>query len=118
MANIPTGQQTDTQVFFNGYFSQPLQVSDDVWGQVYGYFLTLTNSTDAASALAQSIITLSYNNNLNPLDLLKKFQENPDSSSVKNLLVSFFNSAKGATSKLGYKKLNSTAPTVVRNILV
>ena len=41
MANTPTTQQTDTQVFFNGYFSQPIQVSDALWGQVYGYFLTI-----------------------------------------------------------------------------
>lgn len=118
MANIPNTQQTDTQVFFNGYFSQPLQVSDAVWGQVYGYFFTLTKNSDAASALAQSVITLTYNNNLNPLDLIQQFQANPNSNNIKNLLVSFFNSAKGATSKLGYKKNNSIPPSVARNILV
>ena len=101
MANTPTTQITDTQVFFNGYFNQPLQVSDAVWQQIYGYFYNLTNSADAANALAQSVISLTYNNNLNPLDLIKQFQQNPNSNSVKTLLISFFNSIKGSTSKLG-----------------
>ena len=118
MANTPTTQQTDTQVFFNGYFSQPIQVSDALWGQVYGYFLTITNSTDAASALAQSVITLSYNNNINALDLIQKFQTDPKSNNTKALLISFFNSVKGSTSKLGYKNNNSTTPNVARNIIV
>jgi hypothetical protein len=118
MANVPSGQTTNTQVFFNGYFSQPLQVSEAVWGQVYGYFLNLTNSSDAAAALAQSVITLTYSNSLNPLDLIQQFQTNPQSNNTKTLLISFFNSVKGATSKIGYKNNNSTAPIVARNILV
>jgi hypothetical protein len=117
MANTPTTQITDTQVFFNGYFNQPLQVSDAVWQQIYGYFYNLTNSADAANALAQSVISLTYNNNLNPLDLIKQFQQNPNSNSVKTLLISFFNSIKGSTSKLGYQKPSSVSPVVSKNIL-
>jgi len=117
MANLPNTQFTDTQVFFNGYFSQPIQVSDAVWGQVYGYFYTLTNDVDSASSLAQSVITLTYNNNLNPLDLIQQFQANPNTNNTKSLLISFFNNAKGATSKLGYNKNTTTAPLVARNII-
>jgi len=117
MANVPNNQVTDTQIFFNGYFSQPIQVSDAVWQQVYGYFLTLTNSSNAASAMAQAVITLTTNNNLSPLDLIQQFQANPQSNNTKSLLVSFFNSVKGSTSKIGYKKNNSTTPNVARNII-
>ena len=117
MANIPNNQQTDTQVFFNGYFSQPIQVSEALWGQVFGYFYNLTQSVDAASSLAQSVITLSYNNKLEPLDIIKQFQTNPTSNNTKSLLISFFNNAKGATSKLGYNKNTTTAPNVARNII-
>ena len=117
MTNTPASQNTDTSVFFNGYFSQPLQVSDALWGQVYGYFYTLTNSADAANALAQSVITLTYNNNLDPLAVLSQFQAAPNNTNIKQLLISFFNSAKGSTSKLGYKRNNTTAPTVAKNII-
>jgi hypothetical protein len=118
MANLPTPVSvTNPSVFFNGYFSQPLQVSDAVWGQVYGYFFSLTNDVDSANALAQGVIALTYNNNLDPLTVIAQFQSAPNSSSVKQLLISFFNSAKGATSKLGYKINNATPPNVARNIV-
>jgi len=117
MANLPINGQTDTQNFFNGYFTQPIQISDAVWQQVYGYFYTLTQDVEAASALAQNVIALTYNNKLNPLDLIQKFQANPSSNNIKTLLISFFNSVKGPTSKLGYNKNTATAPLVARNIL-
>ena len=118
MTNTPTIiDSSSSQTFFNGYFSQPIQVSDAVWGQVYGYFLTLTKSKDAANALAQSVIALTYNNNLDPLQVIQEFSSAPNSNSVKTLLISFFNSTKGSTSKLGYNNNNSTNPNVARNIL-
>ena len=118
MANLPsTSQPQNTQVFFNGYFSQPIQVSDAIWGQVYGYFYDLTKNAETASVLAQSIITLTYNNNLEPLAVLQQFQSAPNSNNIKNLLISFFNSAKGPTSKLGYKNINATPVNVARNII-
>ena len=101
--------------FFNGYYSQPIQVSDDVWTQVYGYFYNITNNVEAANALAQSLLTLTYNNKLNPLDLLQQFQKNPNNSDVKTLLISFFNNIKGSTSKLGYKKVNMRPDSLFAN---
>lgn len=118
MSNLPINSQPlNTQIFFNGYFSQPIQVSDAVWGQIYGFFYDLTKNSDTANVLAQSIITLTYNNNLEPLSVIKQFQTAPNSNNVKNLLISFFNNAKGPTSKLGYKNLNSTPPNIARNII-
>ena len=118
MANLPTPtSSSSSQLFFNGYFSQPIQTNPAVWEQVYGYFLTLTKDSDAANALAQSIIALTYNNNLNPLSVIQQFQSSPNSNNVKQLLISFFNSAKGATSKLGYKKNNSVPSNIARNII-
>jgi len=118
MSNIPTpSTYNSSQTFFNGYFSQPIQTSPDVWGQVYGYFFTLTKNADAANSLAQSVIALTHNNNLNPLSVIQQFQSAPNSNNVKQLLISFFNSAKGATSKLGYKNNNLVNPNVIRNLL-
>lgn len=118
MANLPSPVSvTNPSVFFNGYFSQPMQISDAVWGQVYGYFYSLTNDVDSANALAQSVIALTYNNNLDPLTVVAQFQSAPNESNVKNLLISFFNNAKGATSKLGYKRNNVIPPNVAKNII-
>lgn len=117
MANLPLTNPTDVQAFFNGYFTQPIQVSDAVWQQVYGYFYNITNDVNAAAALAQNVITLTYNNNLNPLDLIKNFQSNPNQNNVKNLLISFFNSVKGPTSKLGFNKNTTVSASVSRTII-
>jgi len=118
MANLPnTVENTNPSVFFNGYFSQPLQISDAVWEQVYSYFLTLTNDSASASALAQAVIALTYNNSLDPLTVIAQFRAAPNASNVKQLLISFFNSAKGATSKLGYTRNNAIPPSVSRNII-
>ena len=118
MANTPTATNPySSQTFFNGYFSQPVQVSSAVWGQVYGYFFSLTGDADAANSLAQAVISLTHNNKLDPIATLQEFQKDATSSNVKNLLISFFNSSKGPTSKIGYKNNNSIAPNVARNLL-
>jgi hypothetical protein len=123
MANIPLptsiGADTDlnASIFFNGYYSQPIQVSDNVWGQIYGYFIGLTNNSESANALSQAVVAICYNNGLDPLTLLKEFQANPAQNNVKNLLISFFNSTKGSTSKLGFKNNLTTNKYIERNLL-
>jgi len=88
MANIPsstaitTATDLSTDIFFNGYFSQTIQVSDAVWGQIYGYFIGLTKNSESANALSQAVIAICYNNNLDPLTLLTEFQANPVQSNV------------------------------------
>jgi len=118
MANAPTVTDSSSpKSFFNGYFTQPVQISDAVWEQVYNYFLTLTNDPTAANTLAQSVIALTHNNNLNPLTVLNQFQTSPNNSNIKNLLISFFNNVKGSTSKLGYKNNITTSANIARNII-
>jgi hypothetical protein len=118
MTNTPVVQDAfSSQVFFNGYFTQPIQISTEVYGQIYGFFFTLTNDANAANALTQSVVALTYNNKLDPLAVIEEFRKNANSSNIKTLLISFFNSAKGPTSKLGYKKNNNTSVNVARNLL-
>ena len=114
---ITTATDLSTDAFFNGYFSQTIQVSDAVWGQIYGYFIGLTKNSESANALSQAVIAICYNNNLDPLTLLKEFQANPVQSNVKTLLISFFNSTKGSTSKLGFKNNLNTSKYIERNLL-
>jgi hypothetical protein len=118
MANIVnTTDSSSSKSFFNGYFTQPIQISDAVWDQVYNYFLGLTKDPAAANTLAQSVIALTHDNNLNPLTVLQQFQSSPNNSNIKNLLISFFNNVKGSTSKLGYKNNVTTSVNIARNII-
>ena len=111
MANIPNNntEPNSSQTFFNGYFSQTLQVSSAVYGQVNGFFLARTSDAAVADSLSQALLTLTYNNNLDPLIMISEFEKAASDSDLKKLLISFFNASKGATSKLGYfnKKTNN-----------
>lgn len=120
MANIPN-TNTDpnsAQTFFNGYFSQTLQVSAAVYGQVNGFFLARTSSTTVADSLSQALLTLTYNNNLDPLVMIAEFDKAASESDLKKLLISFFNASKGPTSKLGFYNKRHNNQYVQRTILV
>jgi len=110
-------ESTNTQTFFNGYFTQPIQISEMVYQQVYNFFLTKMRDPGAASSLSQAVLTLTYNNNLNPLDVIADFGKAADSSDLKQLLIAFFNATKGSTSKLGYQLNQSTSAFAKRNIV-
>ena len=99
----------DSQNYISSLLSTSINIDADVYDQVFSFFSSKTSSLAAAQQLTQSVLTLTYNNKLNPLDLLQQFQKNPNNSDVKTLLISFFNNIKGSTSKLGYKKVTSVS---------
>lgn len=119
MANVPnTNTDPDSvQNFFNGYFSQTLQVSSAVYGQVNGFFLARTSSPAVADSLSQALLTLTYNNNLDPLVMISEFDKTASESDLKKLLISFFNASKGSTSKLGYFNKKTKNNYVQKSIL-
>lgn len=118
MANLPVTTNTQsTQSFFNGYYNQPIQLHPGIFEQVYAYFMNKTNSKSAANSLTQALLSLTYNTSLDPIKLLVEFEKSPDISSFKTLLISFFNSTKGATSKLGFKTNINQNPYISRTIL-
>jgi hypothetical protein len=110
-------ENTKTQTFFNGYFTQPIQISETIYQQVYNFFLAKMKDASAAGSLTQAVLTLTYNNNLNPLDVIADFGKAADSSDLKQLLLSFFNATKGSTSKLGYQVNQNTSAFAKRNIV-
>lgn len=118
MANLPnTTDSNSTQTFFNGYFNQAVQISQAIYEQVYGYFYRKTGSKTAAESLTQMLLSLTYNNSLDPIKMMTEFEKSGDVSSYKRLLLSFFNSTKGSTSKLGYRSNRSQNQYVSRTIL-
>jgi hypothetical protein len=119
MANVPnTSTNPDSaQNFFNGYFSQTLQVSSAVYGQVNGFFLARTSNPAVADSLSQALLTLTYNNNLDPLVMIAEFDKTASESDLKKLLISFFNASKGSTSKLGYFNNRQNNNLIKRSIL-
>jgi hypothetical protein len=120
MANLPNNTTSDpnsAQTFFNGYFTQTIQVSQAVYGQVLSFFRDRTSSDSAAESLTQALLTLCTNNQLDPLLMTAELNKAPNESELKKLLISFFNASKGATSKLGYANQRNKNDYVTRTIL-
>jgi hypothetical protein len=114
--NLPNPTST-TQQFFNGYFSQDITMNSDVYNQVYSFFLTVTSSESAAKQLTQTVMILTYNNKIDPLSVIKDFNKAASQSELKTLLITFFNSLRGPTSKIGYSNNTYVNQWVQRNII-
>jgi hypothetical protein len=113
--NLPT-PTTPTQQFFDGYFNQTISIDPDVYQRVYSFFLNKTASDAAAKQLAQNVIALTYNNKIDPISVINDFDKAAGSSELKTLLITFFNSLRGPTSKIGYGNTKFTNQWVQRNI--
>ena len=113
--NLPDSQ-TQTQEFFNGYYSQQISMNPNVYNQIYSFFVNKTESESAAKQLTQTVMILTYNNNLDPLQILKDFNKAASDSDFKTLLITFFNSFRGPTSKIGYSNNTFKNEWVHRNI--
>ena len=114
--NLPESTSS-TQQFFNGYFSQEVTMNSEVYNQVYSFFSANTNSNSAAKQLTQTVMILTYNNNIDPLAIIKDFNKAANQSELKTLLITFFNSLRGPTSKIGYSNSTFTNQWVQRNII-
>jgi hypothetical protein len=116
MANLPSTTNS-TQNFFNGYYSQAVNISQDKYGIIFSFFRARTGDDSSAASLTQALITLTYNNNLDALAMLKEFDNATSESEFKKLIIAFFNSTKGPTSKIGYENPRQTNQYVTRTIL-
>ena len=114
--NLPNENLT-TQQFFNGYYNQQITMSPDVYNQIYAFFIGITSSTSAAQQLTQTVMILTYNNNIDPLNIIKEFNKAASQSELKVLLITFFNSLRGPTSKIGFNNNILSNQWIQRNII-
>ena len=110
-------QKQYSRNLFNGTYYQNIPVSEGVYDLVYGYFLNKTNLKESADALTQAVLTLSYNTKINALDIINEFEKAPNESDLKKLMISVFNTSRGATSKLGFSDGTTINRWVARNIV-
>jgi hypothetical protein len=114
--NLPTSS-TNSQVLFQSVVGTEINVSADIYDQVLTFFLTKTSSRIAAEQLTQSVLSLTYENSLNPLKILSEFNKAANDSELKTLLIAFFNSLRPSTSKIGFSSNIQTNKWVQRNIV-
>lgn len=118
MSNLPiTSNETKAlQQLFNGSFYQEVPVGAAAYDVIYGFFLDKTGLKEAADSLTQALITIGFNNRVNPLDIINEFDKTSNNSDLKKLMIAFFNSGKLPTSKVGYNKGVTSNKWVARNI--
>ena len=92
-------------------------MDSQIYNQLYTFFFNKTASANTAANLAQNVMILTYNNNLDPLQIIKDFEKAATQSEFKILLITFFNSLRGPTSKIGYSNNLFTNQWIQRNIL-
>lgn len=117
MANLPTTTVSQDQKFYNSYFNRVLDINPATYNEIYNFFRSRTGSRTAAQSLTDMMIALTYKNNLDPNRMLLEFQKSTDNSSYKALMLSFFNSQKGPTNKLGFRSSVSHNQHISRAIL-
>ena len=108
---------TSTQDFFNGYYSQPIPVDSVVYNRLLTFFKSKTSSLLAAEQLTQNVIALTYKNKLDPIAVMNDFDSAANNSELKFLFITFFNSLRSPTSKVGFGNSNNTNQWIQRNII-
>ena len=120
ITNVPPSNDATESLkqLFNGAFYQTLPVDENTYSVIYGFFLERTNLKDSADALTQTLISLCYNNKINPLSVLTEFDKTTNESNFKKILISVFNTGRTPTSKIGYSQGIQPNKWVARNIVV
>lgn len=117
MATNLTNSQNNTPQFFNGYYNQTISLNPEIYNQLYAFFRGIVNSESAAKELAQSVMVLTHNNKLDPMKIIQDFNKAASDSELKTLLITFFNSLRGPTSKIGYNNTVYSNQWTQRNII-
>jgi len=105
-----------TQSFFNGYFDVPLNVPPSTTDAVRSFFLREVRNEEAANALAHSVITIAYENQVEPMDIIEEFQQQ-EGIAVTDLMAALINRTRRDTSLIGIKEPRLANANVARNIL-
>lgn len=107
----------DEQAFFDGYYNVQLPVSGAQFDAVQTFFLSRTNGEkEAARSLATSLLEITKNRGIDPMELIDQFKKYRSNDAFKNAIIALFNSGRSRTSRIGYSQPPAAAPLVVRNI--
>jgi len=107
---------TKTLRLFNGYFDTKVTVDINVYDVVHGFFVRKIKSQEAADALTAAVITTSFDNKLDPLQVIKDL-DSVDDLELDATLALYMNETRRNTSLLGVKQTQPVIEIVARSIL-
>ena len=90
----------NTDKFFNNFFEFPIEVSSNVDAAIVAHFEKITESKEAARALASAVIYTAIKQGLNPLEVLDEFKKIP-LGNLNTYTAYFLNNERKGTSFLG-----------------
>lgn len=116
IVNETSTDQIKTLSFFNGYFEKTLQINANLYDTVLGFFNLRMNSLEAAQAMTAAVITSAFENNVDPLQLIKSMRD-LDSIQLTDTLALYLNETRRNTSLLGTIQPRQVNRNVARNII-
>ena len=112
----PTTVTNNTVDFFDNFFVQTFNTSQDVNDTIIGYFQEVTGDHDNGITLAASVLFTAQQQGIKPIELLDEFRK-LNTGELNAYLTMFLNINRIGTSLLGLSNSPQTSPYVKRAIL-
>lgn len=116
ISNLTNVQRDVTTAYFNNFFGPMFNVSQNVDDAVIGFFEQLSNSKQAAKALAGAVIYTAAAQGYDPMEVLQQFYTMPKGV-LNSYLAMFLNLNREGTSLLGLSNAPITSQYISRAIL-
>jgi hypothetical protein len=104
------------KVVFDGYRNVEISINPDAYNAIKSFFLKEIGDKDAAEAMAQSLMAISADTNIDPMKLLDEISSQ-EGVSVNALMAALINRTRSNTSLLGIKEPKKPTNFVARNII-
>lgn len=112
---IDASNTASTQAFFNNLNLPPISVSQNVDDAIIGYFQQITETKEAAKALAGAVILTAASQGVDPMETLQEFAK-MDAGKLNSYTTMFLNLNRVGTSYLGINN-SPTAPKYVTHMI-
>lgn len=116
MTQVPNTTVNATTRYFNNIYNPVIGISQNINDAIYSYFEQYTGNKESAKILTQVVISTAQAQNLDPLQVLKDFQ-NLSNNELNAYLALFLNLNRVPTSLLGVKLPPVTNAYISRTIL-
>ena len=116
-SNLPPIESTNnTTEFFNNFFVQTTNTSENINDAVIGYFQTLTGDKDTGITLAASVLYTAATQGLTPMEVIDQFRK-LSPGELNDYLTMFLNLNRQGTSLLGINNSPQISKYITRAIL-
>lgn len=107
----------DVRLFFDRYYTRPIQVASNDLDSVVGFFEKRGFDKSAATAVAVTLLNQAKLDNV-PIFKLLQTLDGLEELKLSVVVAEVLNYNRKKTSRVGFKKTDSTVKTEARNIIV